>query len=62
VEDLPDFTFSDVTPLGWSGFSVTRDLGQEATPDRKPLARRWLPRQSTPDPSWVARDENSGHE
>ncbi len=62
VEESTDFAFSDVTPPEWQGFDVTRGLRQEPTPDRKPLARRWLSRQRTPEPAWVYRDDDAGHE
>jgi hypothetical protein len=58
MEDRGDFTFSDATPPDWPGLTVTRR--QEPTTDRKPLARRWFPRQGKPDPAWVARDDENG--
>jgi len=59
MEDMGDFTFSDVTPPDWPGLGVTRGLA-EPTPGREPLARRWFPRQGEPDPAWVTRDDENG--
>ncbi len=59
MEDMGDFTFSDVTPPDWPGLGVNRGVA-EPTSNGEPLARRWFPRQGKPDPAWVTRDNEKG--